>query len=90
MMNGITWAGIHSMTLGFLIPSLEASTSSSSPAIHDALISILLHWGEIYKPIQEVVTTQTAIEEARGAHYTQDGHDPHLFPRKLHWMHLSQ
>jgi len=36
MMNGITWTGIHSMTLGFLISSLVATTSSS-PAIHATL-----------------------------------------------------
>jgi len=34
--NGITWTGIHSMTLGFLISSLVATTSSS-PAIHATL-----------------------------------------------------
>jgi len=98
MMNGITWTGIHSMTLGFPIPSLVATTSSS-PAIHATLTPKWHHLhfafctgrgGRAPNLPKEVVTTQTAMEARRGAQYSQDGYNAHLFPRRLHWMHLFQ
>jgi len=85
---------IHSMDLEFLILSILATTFSS-PAIHAALTSQWHHLpsfcterGSSKPTVQEVVTTQTAMEEG-GAQYSQDGHDTHLFPRRLHWIHLS-